>query len=82
MRRAFLLIVCLACLSGCVGVREHWADGFGWMWNRTWSQVGKHGPEFAADAAADATANAATDAIFHESPREREERETEEFFDN
>jgi hypothetical protein len=29
VRSAFLLIVCLACLSGCAGFRQHVADGPG-----------------------------------------------------
>jgi hypothetical protein len=55
------------------------------LWQRSCSQVAKHGPEFAADAAVDATANTAADAVFghdHESPREWKERTNDEFFDD
>jgi hypothetical protein len=72
----------LACVSGCIGVREHWSDGFGWMWNRSWSQVAKHGPEVAADAAIESADSAVDDKMSgHETPRERQERRNEEFFD-
>jgi hypothetical protein len=78
MRSRFALIFCFACLSGCVGVREHWADGFGWMWQRSCSQVAKHGPELAADAAVETVTDPAL--YNHESPRKRQERSNEEFF--
>lgn len=83
MRRALLLIVCLPCLSGCVGVREHWVDGFGWMWSRhTWGQVAKHAPGVAADGAIESAGDALDDKLAgHETPRERQERRNEEFFD-
>ena len=29
MRKPFAVILCIACLSGCAGVRQHWADGPG-----------------------------------------------------
>src|SRR5438105_2138108 len=83
MRKVFAFILCVVSLSGCVGVREHWADGFGWLWHRSSSQVAKHGPEVAgavAAAAVDGAVDDATDrAIYgHESPRERQERANEE----
>jgi hypothetical protein len=46
--------------------------------------VAKHGPGFVADAAVDAGVEAASDAAFGddcESPRERQERAVDEFFD-
>jgi hypothetical protein len=86
MRTSFALIFCIACLSGCAGVRQHWADGFGWLWHRSVSQTAKHGPAVAgavAVAAVDGAVDSATDKVIygHESPRERRQRETEEFFD-
>lgn len=84
MRSRILLVFCVVCVNGCVGVREHWADGFGWMWNRSWSQVAKHGPEFAAGAAVGAASEAVDDKVInrHESPVERQERKNAEFFEN
>jgi hypothetical protein len=29
MRKQFALILCVVCLSGCAGFRQHWADGPG-----------------------------------------------------
>jgi hypothetical protein len=84
MRIRFALIGFVACLAGCVGVREHWADGFGWMWNRSWSQVAKHGPEFAVGTAVGAASEAVDDKVLNrnESPVERQERKNDEFFEN
>jgi len=86
MRYQLVIISCLTCVTGCVGVREHWADGFGWLWHRSTSQVAKHGPAVAGAvgaAAAEGAVDAATDrAIYgHESPRERQQRQVDEFFD-
>jgi len=48
------------------------------MWQRSCSQVAKHGPEFAGAAAVETV----TDPAFynHESPRKQQERSNEEFF--
>jgi hypothetical protein len=82
MRCRFALIFCFVCLSGCVGVREHWADGFDWLWHRTSSQVKKHGPEVAGAVAVGAAEGAADQAINgHETPRQWNERVNSEFFD-
>jgi hypothetical protein len=87
MRLAFLLIVCLPCLSGCVGVREHFADGPGWLIARTWRGVVSHAPGFAAETAI----NSADDALDsklddatagHESKGERQQRKIDRTLDN
>jgi hypothetical protein len=85
MRKVFALILCMACLTGCADVRQHWADGLGKFWNHSNEQVAKHGPEFAADAAGQAASSAVDNTIDHavygnETARERQERNNEEFF--
>jgi hypothetical protein len=87
MRRAFLLIVCLPCLSGCAGVWDHWVDGPGWLMGRTWNQAVQHAPGFAAHAAVDVAGSAADSALDdatagHESKGERQQRKIDNLLDN
>jgi hypothetical protein len=86
MRTKFAIIFCVACISGCAGVRQHWADGFGWIWNNSTAQIIRHGPSFVADAALEGAADAVDDKISDatagkESPGERRQRKVDEMLD-
>ena len=79
MRTKVALIFCLVCLSGCVGVRQHWTDGFGWMWDNSAGQIIRHAPVIAGAAAVGAADGAIDHAVYgHETPREWQERKIDE----
>jgi len=81
MRSGFALFVCFVWLSGCAGVRQHWADGIASLWHHNCHEVAKHGPEFAGAVAEGVVEDAADRAIYpHESTSEREARQNAEFF--
>lgn len=87
MRRVLLLIVYLPCLSGCVGVWEHWIDGPGWWMGQAWSGVVKNGPEFAANTAVNSAGDALDSKLDdatagHESMGERQQRKIDRVLDN
>lgn len=81
----YLLVIAALCFTGCADVRQHWTYGLGKFWNHSSEQVAKHGPEFASDAAGQAVSSAVDNTLDNairgkETPRERQERENEEFF--
>lgn len=81
-----ILLLAVACLSGCAGVRGHWSYAFGRLWSNTCGGIVKHGPEFAAGAATSAAEGAVNgaigDAVNHgEASREQKQRRIDEFFD-
>jgi hypothetical protein len=85
MRRAFLLILCLTCLSGCI--RDDWAYAPTRFWNRSFGQVVKHAPGFAAEVAVDSAGSALESAVDdatagHETKGERQQRKTDSLLDN
>ena len=85
MQRAFLLIVCVTCLSGCI--RDDWAYAPTRFWNRSFGQVVKHAPGFAAEtainSAGDALDSKLDDATAgHETKGERQQRKVDDLLDN
>ena len=80
-----ILLLAVACLSGCAGVRGHWSYAFGRLWSNTCGGIVKHGPEFATSAATSVAEGAVDDAIgdavnHGESSSERKQRRIDEFY--
>jgi hypothetical protein len=85
MRRAFLLILCYTCLSGCI--RDDWAYAPKRLWNRSCGQAVKHAPGFATDVAVESAGSALYDAVDdasagHETKGERQQRKTDNILNN
>jgi hypothetical protein len=51
LKPILIILAVVTSLSGCASVRQHWADGFGTGWNRSYAGARKYGPDFLVESA-------------------------------